>query len=116
MKEMRIKARKRHERQKLLNAIDLMLSNIDEEKEEYWRNRLFKYFCRRLDGFPNTDWLEFLGEMTDYQICCVMRQEKMKRYSIMLRNTAKWLAMRNKMEPKLTLVPMSRPAAQACEN
>lgn len=91
IKEMMLERWKDGQRVELWNAIELTFDEITDPKKEYWKNRLFSYYCKRFKLLTKCSWLIFLGEMDDIAAYGTYKDTKARYYCCLVRNMAYWL-------------------------
>lgn len=89
LKELRVQVWLKNQRQELWEVIGIAFANVEEEKKDYWRRRLYSYYCRRFSGHTKTKWIEFLACFTDSMAYGRYKQEKAKRYCVLVRDAAR---------------------------
>ena len=100
MKELRLEEWRKRQRAELLRVISIAINQVDEPRKEYWIDRLYFCYCRRLRSVTGCEWTVFLGELSDEGAYGMYENAKARKYCLLVRDTA-WQMTRRISEPKI---------------
>ena len=61
---------------------------LKEPKKEFWIDRMYRNYAKRFYDLTKSDWIEFMGSFDDIQAYGHYKDEKSRKYCLLIRDHA----------------------------
>ena len=88
LRELRVSVSRKEQERELWKLVATTMTELDEPKKQFWINRLFHFYDRRLYNLAKSDWIDILSQLNDNQAFGRYKMAKAQRYCIAIRDRA----------------------------